>query len=89
MKDDYLEYGFLVRGIIPIVTEKELGNPEFIRRVRTYASMLGIPWRRWHTFLTDLYRDAPFIFVKDQCQEVYLNMDVFETESIDYWFRDF
>ena len=89
MNDQYLKYGFYVNGIISVVTEAQIIRPEFVRAVRNYAASLGVPWRSWHGFITDFYRDAPVIFVNESMNEVFLNMEVFETPSIDYWFRDF
>ena len=89
MNEDYLKYGFYVRGMVPVVTERQVQCPENIRALRNYAASLGKPWRKWHEFLIDFYRDAPFIFVNGRQEEVFLDIEVFETESIDYWFRDF
>ena len=89
MRDEFLKYGFYVKGIVPVATERQVQNPDYVRALKNYAASLGISWRRWHQFLTDIYRDMPVIFVNDQNDEVFLDMEVFETASIDYWFRDF
>ena len=89
MNDQYLKYGFYVNGIIPVVTEAQIMRPGFVRATKNYSASLGVPWRNWHGFVTDFYRDVPVIFINDRMQEVHLNMEVFETPSIDYWFRDF
>jgi len=90
MRDEYLRYGFYAKGIIPVVTKRDLLNQRVRRNIKNYAVGLGIPYRQWLEFLTDFYRDAPVIFVDAMGQEVFLDMSVFEDcASIDHWFRDF
>ncbi|QIG79447.1 hypothetical protein [Stakelama tenebrarum] len=86
--DEYLRYGFYVEAIIPVVTDEDINDSDNLRDVRNYAASLDVGFRSWHAFITEFYRDIPAIFEKDG-EEVFLNMDVFETPCIDYWFRDF
>lgn len=72
-----------------IVTDAELANPEFIRDVRTHARGLKLTRDRWLSWLEDAYRDYPGVMIGDDKEDAPLDLGVFDTASIRYWFRDF
>lgn len=72
-----------------IVSDAELANPEFIRDVRTHARGLDLTRDGWMLWLADAYRDYPGLIVDAADAAVTLDLAVFDTASIRYWFRDF
>ena len=72
-----------------LVTDRELADPAFIRRLRNVCFRLNVSSYQWIDFLTDLYRDYRGCIVDEAGRTVYLNMDVFEIPHIRDWFRDF
>ncbi len=89
INDQFLKYGFYAQGIAPIVNDKDLNNPEFIRATRNYAASLNIPYRAWRNYIVDWYRDAPIIFVGANGHEAFVDTEMFDFEHADSWFRDF
>lgn len=87
--DDLLRYGFYARGIGKIASDRELHDPDFIRRERNYAASLNVPYERMHDYVTSWYARAPIIFRDDQFNEVFVDTSTFEFANADYWFRDF
>ncbi|MCB1680972.1 MAG: hypothetical protein H6858_04105 [Rhodospirillales bacterium] len=72
-----------------LVTDAELGDPAFIRRLRNFCYSLNVSSYQWLDLLTDLYRDYRGCIVDEAGRTVFLNMDVFEIPHIRDWFRDF
>lgn len=87
--DDYLRYGFYAKGIFPVVTDRELSNPKFIREMRNYAASLDVPYMQIRDFITTWYARAPVLFHDHLDREVMINTAWLETPSFDYWARDF
>ncbi len=73
----------------PLVTDSELGDPEFVRGVRATAFDEGVAPDAWLEHVSDLYRDYPGWIVGSKQTEAFLNMGVFERPHIREWFRDF
>jgi hypothetical protein len=72
-----------------LVTDRELADPAFIRRLRDHCYSLNISSYQWLDFLTDQYRDLRGCIVDHTGRTVYLDMEVFEVPHIRDWFRDF
>ena len=72
-----------------LVTDRELADPAFIRRLRNVCLRLNVSSYQWLDLLTDLYRDYRGCIVDEAGRTVYLDMDVFEIPHIRDWFRDF
>lgn len=72
-----------------LVTDRELSDPAFIRRLRDDCYRLNISSYQWLDFLTDQYRDLRGCIVDERGRTVFLDMDVFEVPHIRDWFRDF
>lgn len=72
-----------------LVTDRELSDPAFIRRLRDFCFALNISSYHWLDFLTDQYRDLRGCIVDERGRTVFLDMDVFEVPHIRDWFRDF
>lgn len=72
-----------------LVDDAQLSSPAFIRDVRAYAHALKIGRDSWLSWLEDAYRDYPGLIVNAAGEPVFLDLSVFETASIRYWFRDF
>lgn len=72
-----------------LVTDRELADPAFIRRLRNVCFRLYVSSYQWLDFLTDLYRDMHGCIVDDSGRTVFLDMDFFEIPHIRDWFRDF
>lgn len=72
-----------------LVTDRELSDPAFIRRLRDACYRLNISSYQWLDFLTDLYRDLRGCIVDEWGRTVFLDMEVFEVPHIRDWFRDF
>ena len=70
-------------------TTEELRSGGFVRQVRQTALDLNIESANWHEALCDMYRDYPGRIVNASGEEVFLDMEVFETPNIRTWFRDF
>lgn len=73
----------------PIVTDRELADPAFIRALRDLCYSLNVSSYHWLDFLTDLYRDNRGCIVDEAGRIVLLDMEVFEVPHIRDWFRDF
>lgn len=74
---------------VRLVTDRELADPAFIRRLRDFCFALNISSYQWLDFLTDQYRDLRGCIVDHTGRTVFLDMDVFEVPHIRDWFRDF
>lgn len=72
-----------------LVSDAELGNPDFLRGLRDFCFNLHISSYHWLDVLTDLYRDYRGCVVDGSGRVVFLDMDVFEIPHVRDWFRDF
>ena len=81
--------GFCRYMRVRLVTDDEIANPEFVRDVRAAAYAMRRTRDGWLEFLADAYRDYPGSVVDDDGEPVFLDMSVFESLGIRYWFRDF
>lgn len=86
---DCICIGYCIKRSVKLVSNQELANPDFLRDIRRFALSLDIPYTQWLEYLSDTYRDYPGWVVGPDNQEVMLDMEVFETPGIDYWFRHF
>jgi len=95
MNDEYLKYGFYVRGILKVFTAEEMNDPETIRWIKNTAARMEIPFRQWVKELDDHYRDAPHIWIRwskrqNAWLEIYLPVvQAFRGPNMAHWFRDF
>lgn len=84
-----LPLGYCRRLKARMVSDAELGDPEFIRDLRHHAYGLGFTRDAWVNKLADLYRDYPGTIVDAAGMEALLDMEVFECPGIRDWLRDF
>ncbi len=76
-----------------ITTCVQVRDPKFLRQFKAYCSdlfekqNLGPAGRL--DWLTDVYRDLEEPITDGTGAEVFLDMDVFESPNIHFWFRDF
>jgi len=81
--------GYCIRVTAKLVSDRELDNPAFIRDLRSYTSNLPVTYRQWRDYIVNEYRDYGGWIAGHYGGETFLDMDVFETPNIDYWFRSF
>lgn len=86
---DCICLGYCIKRTARLVSNKEIANSNFIRDVRKYAYSLSIPYPQWHEHVSDTYRDYAGWIAGPDGREVFLELDIFETDSIRFWFRDF
>ncbi|GER05189.1 hypothetical protein JCM17846_28710 [Iodidimonas nitroreducens] len=70
-----------------LVSDIQIENPNFLSDLRLFTSELSISPDHWLNYLVDAYRDYRGLVVFNG-EEVFLNMEVFETDGIREWFRD-
>ena len=80
--------GYCIKRKSRLVSDREM-TPHFVRDLRMYAHSLSIPYTAWRDYITDEYRDYEGWVATPSGKETSLDMEVFETDSIQYWFRDF
>lgn len=94
MFDEYLTYGFYVKGIHRVPTAGMMKDRRVIRWIKNEGAKRNLSHRQWLRFLDDYYRDAPVIFKRKrtrdgQWKEFYLPL----TRAFDgvdsHWFEDF
>jgi hypothetical protein len=61
---------------VRLVTDRELADPVFIRRLRDFCFALNISSYHWLDFLTDQYRDLRGCIVDQAGRTVFLDMEV-------------
>lgn len=71
-----------------LVGDQELNNLDFVEDVRSCARNLRVSPSEWRDFIYDMYRDYPGRVLGSGGKEVFLNLEVFETDGIREWFRD-
>jgi len=76
-----------------ITTVEQMKNPIFIRDVKNYSANYfrsrKISYHRMHDHIIDMYRDLRVTITDELGKPVFLDTEVFEIDSIEYWFRDF
>ncbi len=80
--------GYCHRKTVRVVTDQELSDPVFLKRVRGTAKALDYSPSEWAEKLSNFYRDFDGAIVNQNNEEIFLDMEVFETEHIREWFRD-
>lgn len=80
--------GYCRRLNVQIVSDEALGDPEFIRDIRTFAEGLDLTRDEWKDTLSNLYRDYRGRILDASGAEIFLDMDEIERAS-PYWFREF
>lgn len=80
---------------VRLVTDAELESGVFVTDVKTFASRLRIPRRRFVDWLTDGYRDAEVYIVDEEGNPVDLDFEALEEEDgdevrnrIEDWLKD-
>lgn len=71
-----------------LVSDSELKNHDFVEDVRSAARALGLSPSSWRDFIYDTYRDYPGRVISANGQEAFLDLNVFETDGVREWFRD-
>jgi hypothetical protein len=61
---------------VQLVTDRELSDPAFIRRLRDHCYRLNISSYQWLDFLTDRCRDLRGCIADERGRTVYLDMEV-------------
>jgi hypothetical protein len=93
MIDEYLRYGFYVRGFHRALTARQINDRRVIRWIKNEAVRRNVPFRKWREFLENYLRDAPIIIIRRRARDgawveaplpTYL---VFDCD--DHWFEDF
>lgn len=74
--------------VVPIVSDAELDNPEFLRDLRIFAANLRVSRGRWLDWLADGYRDADAILVDDCGDPADVDLELLELDGIEWWFKD-
>lgn len=80
--------GLCVENAVRFVTDAELADPKFLKGVRATARALNYSPSDWLDRIYDFYRDFDGVIVDANCDEVFLDLEVFETDHIREWFRD-
>lgn len=75
------------RSRIVLVSDRKLEQPEFLVDLRAFTAGLGISPDHWLDYLIDTYRDYRGLVVFNG-EDVFLDTEVFETDSIREWLRD-
>ncbi len=83
-----LPLGYCAKLNCILVSDKELNNLDFVEDVRSCAQNLRIKPSGWRDFIYDTYRDYPGRVLGSNGEEVFLDLEVFETDGIREWFRD-
>ena len=83
-----LALGYCVKRSCILVSDEDLNNAVFVEDVRAHARTLEVSSERWRDFIYDTYRDYPGRVLGPDGTEVFLNLEVFETDGIREWFRD-
>ncbi|MFG6537528.1 hypothetical protein [Sulfitobacter sp. CS16] len=83
-----LGLGYCARRSCILLSDDDLDNPDFVEDVRACARLLEVSPERWRDYVYDAYRDYPGRVLGPNGTEVFLNLEVFETEGIREWFRD-
>lgn len=83
-----LSLGYCAKVTCILVSDTELNNLDFVEDVRACARALEVPPSNWRDFICDTYRDYPGRVLGPQGDEVFLDLEVFETEGVREWFRD-
>jgi hypothetical protein len=83
-----LSKGYCPKIQTPIISDEELSNPDFVRDIRNFASGLDIDPTYWLETLYNMYCQYPGWIVDRNGQEVFLDLEHFETRFIREWFRD-
>lgn len=96
MNDEYLRYGFYVRGIHRALSARQMNDRRVIRWIKNEAARRDIPFRAWRSYLEDFLRDAPIIIKRPRRtfggQIIWVEAPlptyrVFDCD--DHWFEDF
>lgn len=82
-----LTLGYCKNSTRQLVRDAQLENPEYLRDLRNFAASLEISADHFLDYLLNLYRDYRGRIVSNG-NEVFLNTEEFETDSIREWFRD-
>lgn len=81
--------GYCKRLRTPVVSDRDINNPEWVRDLRNFGYSLGVSDVRWHEFVSNHYRDYRGSIIKADGSEIFLDMGEFERPGIREWFRDF
>lgn len=85
---DCLSLGYCKKITCSLISDRELHNTDFVEDVRTAARELKISPGQWRDFIYDAYRDYPGRVLGPGGEEVFLDLEVFEADSVREWFRD-
>jgi len=83
-----LSLGYCAKVTCILVSDVELNNLDFVEDVRAFACALAVPPSNWRDFIYNTYRDYPGRVLGPRGDEVFLDLEVFETDGAREWFRD-
>lgn len=93
MNDEYLRYGFYIRGIHRALTARQMSDRRIIRWIKNEAARREISFRKWPEFLDDFLRDAPIIIIRRQTKDGSWKEAPLPTYRVfscdEHWFEDF
>ena len=82
-----LSLGYCKNSTRQLVRDAQLEDAEYLRDLRNFAASLEVSADHWLDYLMDMYRDFSGRIVSNG-QDVFLDTEVFETDSIREWLRD-
>lgn len=88
-QDQYLRFGFYLKGIFELVSDAELRDPAFVREMRKYGASLHVPYEAMQDWITTFYACAPIVFRDENYRETYVETRHFEAPNFHFWVRDF
>ena len=81
-------YGECHYGDVTIVTSEEVKTREFLFDLKLTAHLLHVSQAHWLEHVYDLYGMVEGCFRDEFGNLVDLNLEVFSSKTIEYWFRD-
>lgn len=97
INDEYLIFGFYVRGVHRVLTARQMRSRKVIRWIKNEMALRNIPFRQWQKFLDDYLRDAPIIFKRRRWSKrdqrwVWVEARLPSVRALEcepHWFEDF
>lgn len=73
---------------VRLVSDAELADPVFLADVKTFASRLRIPRRRFVDWLVDGLRDTETALLDEHGSPVEIDLEAIEHEAVEMWLKD-
>lgn len=91
--DEYLQYGFYVRGFRRALTARQMSDRRVIRWIKNETARWGIPYAEIPERCINFLRDEPVIFIRKRTRDgkwVEAPLPTHKVFSCDvHWFEDF